>query len=131
MIICGTEFLALEMQAAEEWVSKGGRVDFTSDQEGEGASHDALMDWSKRVGNAALQGISLSSDAFGSLPKFDSQGELVEYSVASPKANLNTIRRLVRDGKWPLEDALQFSTTNPASHLSFKSKGNAARLSLK
>ncbi|KAG0587752.1 hypothetical protein KC19_2G188800 [Ceratodon purpureus] len=110
------------LKAAEEWVSKGGRVDFTSDQEGETASHDALMDWGKRMGNAALQGVSLSSDAFGSLPVFDSKGELVEYNVASPKANLNTIRRLVLDGKWALEDALQLSTTNPASHLSFKSK---------
>lgn len=105
-------------------MTKGGRVDFTADQEDEGASHDALMDWSKRVGNVALRGVSLSSDAFGSLPKFDSKGELVDYTVASPKANLNTMRRLVQDGKWALEDALQLSTTNPASFLSFKSKGN-------
>lgn len=98
-------------------------MDFTSDQEGDGDSHFALMDWSKRVGNAALQRVSLSSDAFGSLPKFDSKGQLVDYTVASPKANLNTIRRLVQDGKWALEDALQLSTTNPASFLSFKSKG--------
>jgi len=114
----------LGIQAAEKWVSRGGRVDFTSDQEGDEDSHLALMDWSKRVGNPALQGVSLSSDAFGSLPKFDSQGQLVDYTVASPKANLNTIRRLVQDGKWALEDALQLSTTNPASFLSFKSKGN-------
>jgi len=117
------------IQAAEEWVTKGGRVDFTSDQEGEGASHNALMDWSKRVGNVALQGVSLSSDAFGSLPTFDSEGQLVDYTVASPKANLNTIRRLVQEGKWALEDALQLSTTNPASFLSFKSKGNNTALS--
>ena len=105
-------------------------MDFTSDQEGEDDSHNALMDWGKRVGNAAIRSVSLSSDAFGSLPKFDSRGELVEYNVASPKANLNTIRRLVLDGKWALEDALQLSTTNPASHLSFKSKGNILLLPL-
>lgn len=99
-------------------------MDFTSDQAGETSSHDALMSWRKEFGNVAIQGVSLSSDAFGSLPKFDSEGHLVEYAVASPKANLNTIRRLVHEGKWALEDALQLSTVNPASFLSFASKGN-------
>lgn len=99
-------------------------MDFTSDQEGETSSHDALMSWRKEFGNVAIQGVSLSSDAFGSLPKFDSEGRLVEYAVASPTANLNTIRRLVHEGKWALEDALQLSTVNPASFLSFASKGN-------
>lgn len=111
------------LKAAEEWVIKGGHVDFTSDQEDERVSYDALMDWNKRIGNIALQRVSLSSDAFGSLPKFNSEGELVDYQVASPKANLNTIRRLVQKGKWALEDALQFSTTNPASFLTLELKG--------
>lgn len=102
---------------------KGGHVDFTSDQEDERVSYDALMDWNKRIGNIALQRVSLSSDAFGSLPKFNSEGELVDYQVAAPKANLNTIRRLVQKGKWALEDALQFSTTNPASFLTLELKG--------
>ncbi|CAM6021666.1 unnamed protein product [Sphagnum balticum] len=111
------------LQAAEEWVAQGGRVDFTADQDGETQSFNALMDWGKRFGNAALTGVSLSSDGFGSLPKFNSKGELEEYAVASPSANLDTIRRLVLQGGWKLEDALVFSTTNPASFLAFKNKG--------
>jgi hypothetical protein len=101
-------------------------VDFTADQDGETQSFDALMDWGRRFGNAALTGVSLSSDGFGSLPKFNSKGELEEYAVASPSANLDTIRRLVLQGGWKLEDALVFSTTNPASFLAFKNKGSVS-----
>jgi hypothetical protein len=101
-------------------------VDFTADQDGETQSFNALMDWGKRFGNAALTGVSLSSDGFGSLPKFNSKGELEEYAVASPSANLDTIRRLVLQGGWKLEDALVFSTTNPAFFLAFKNKGSAS-----
>ena len=86
-------------------------------------SFNALMDWGKRAGNGHLQGISLSSDAFGSLPKYNAKGELIEYGVASPKGNLNTIRRLVQEGNWELEDALKLCTINPATFLGFKTKG--------
>ena len=104
-------------------MSEGGRVDFTADQENESQTLDALIDWGKRVGNSYIKSVSISSDAFGSLPKYNTKGELVEYAIAAPKANLNTIRNLVHRGGWELEDALRLSTINPATFLSFKNKG--------
>ena len=81
------------------------------------------MDWGKRAGNGHLQGISMSSDAFGSWPRYNAKGEIIEMGVASPKGNLNTIRRLVQQGEWDLEDALKLCTINPATSLGFKTKG--------
>ncbi|BBM97801.1 beta-aspartyl-dipeptidase (metallo-type) [Marchantia polymorpha subsp. ruderalis] len=109
-------------EAAERWVAEGGRADLTSDQKGESAAFDTLVDWGKRP-DFALDRISISSDGFGSLPLYDTSGKLLEYGVASPDSNLNTIRRLVLEAGWPLERALQFSTVNPATFLSLPRKG--------
>jgi hypothetical protein len=77
------------------------------------------MERGKCLGNAALASVSLSSEGFGSLPKFNSKGVCIAY----PSANLDTIPTLFLHGGWNLEDALVFNTTNPASFLVFKNKG--------
>lgn len=110
------------VQAAETWIQAGGCVDLTSDQEGESTSFTALKDWGRK-GTVALDHISLSSDGFGSLPYYDAQGRLLKYGIASPKANLDTIRQLVLNGGWTFQQALSLNTVNPAAFLSLQKKG--------
>ena len=60
--------------------------------------------------------VSLSSDAFGSQPKFDNKGECIGLTYASPKYLHKTVQSLVRRGL-PLTEALKLLTTTPATIL--------------
>ena len=64
-----------------------------------------------------------SAFLFRSLPQFDSSGRLVSYSFGLPDSNLKTIQTLVLKYSWPVEEAIQFSTANPATYLNLKGKG--------
>lgn len=44
--------------------------------------------------NVPLRNVTVSSDAFGSLPSYDSDGRLVAYTVADAKALLRTLRNM-------------------------------------
>jgi beta-aspartyl-dipeptidase (metallo-type) len=109
---------ALTEQAAK-WLGAGGMVDFTADDdsENETGTMDALLDFAKR--GLPLSRISVSSDAFGSLPVFDAAGNLVTYEAGSPMVLLETLHKLVLDHGWTLDAALQFFTANPATFLGF------------
>ena len=81
----------------------------------------------------------MSSDAYGSLPRFDPEKRLVGYDVASPGALLDCVRALAhppcdpqvakageasqRDGDLSLEEALALVTRNPAEALGLGTKG--------
>ena len=43
--------------------------------------------------------------------------------MAPPDLALQTIQTLVLKYEWPLEEAIQFSTSNPAIYLNFNQKG--------
>jgi beta-aspartyl-dipeptidase (metallo-type) len=43
--------------------------------------------------------------------------------MSSPDSPLQTIQNLVLKHSWPLEEAIQFSTANPATYLNFQKKG--------
>ena len=57
--------------------------------------------------------VTMSSDAFGSQPRFNAEGECVGLTYASPKYLHKTIQILVRMGM-PFEQALKLLTTTPA-----------------
>ena len=56
--------------------------------------------------------VTMSSDAFGSQPRFNAEGECVGLTYASPKYLHKTIQILVRMGM-PLEQALKYHTGSP------------------
>ena len=70
-----------------------------------------------------LSHITFSSDAGGSLPRFDQAGQLVGMQVGEPSSNLREIRDLVQGEGVSLEDALTLATTNPARILKLRGKG--------
>jgi beta-aspartyl-dipeptidase (metallo-type) len=61
----------------------------------------------------SLNQISLSSDANGSMPVFDSVGKITRLAVADIAALFKAFRKLVQEGM-PLESAVQLVTLNPA-----------------
>lgn len=100
-----------------ELVRRGGFIDFTTgcdDQELE-VNADRLMYCLTSEGVTADH-VTMSSDAFGSQPRFNDHGECIGLSYASPKYLHKTIQGLVRRGL-PLEEALKLLTSTPANLL--------------
>jgi len=61
--------------------------------------------------------VTISSDAYGSMPVFDENGKLVKYDYQRPAVLLETIKKLVVSHSWPLARALPLCTKNPAKFL--------------
>ncbi len=66
--------------------------------------------------------ITMSSDACGSLPDFDKEGNLIRLDMGLPKANHQEFRDMVLEGM-DVSLALKFITSNPARILKLKTKG--------
>jgi len=68
--------------------------------------------------------ITLSSDAGGSLPRFDAAGKLIGVAIGEPASLLTTLREATAGGRVPLASALQTVTANPARILGLRGKGS-------
>jgi len=100
-----------------ELVRRGGFIDFTTgcdDQELE-VNAERLMYCLTSEGVTADH-VTMSSDAYGSQPRFDDKGECIGLTYASPKYLHKTIQALVRRGL-ALEEALKLLTSTPANLL--------------
>ena len=100
-----------------ELVRRGGFIDFTAgcdDQELE-VNADRLAACLSQEGVTADH-VTMSSDAYGSQPRFDDKGECIGLTYASPKYLHRTIQGLVKRGM-ALEEALKLLTTTPANIL--------------
>jgi len=109
---------------AKKWILAGGFVDFTADEANYTVTVDTLHQF--RTDGVDLRRISVSSDAYGSMPEFDSAGRLIRYGVGHPDVTIKTIQTLVLQKGWPLEQALMFSTINPATFTGLANKGTLA-----
>lgn len=69
--------------------------------------------------------ITMSSDAYGSQPRFNDAGECVGLTYASPNSLMGELRRFVFRYSLPLETALGFFTKNPARVLGLEGKKGA------
>lgn len=98
-------------------VRMGGYIDCTagSDDKDVVVNAEKLFELLGRDGVSADH-VTLSSDAFGSQPKFDQYGECIGLTYASPKYLHKTIQILVKMGM-ALEEALKLLTTTPATLL--------------
>ena len=90
------------IDAGADLVRRGGYIDCTA------GADDVL-----HREDVSLDHVTMSSDAFGSQPRFNEEGECIGLTYASPKYLHRTIQILVREGM-PLEDALQLLTSTPA-----------------
>lgn len=102
------------MDDGAELVRRGGYMDCTagSDDRDMEVNAGLLYELLGRDGVSADH-VTLSSDAFGSQPRFNEQGECIGLTYASPKYLHKTIQSLVRRGL-ALEEALKLLTSTPA-----------------
>ena len=102
------------IDAGAELVRRGGYIDCTAGADDVEVEEDTmkLYELLHRDG-VNLDHVTLSSDAFGSQPRFNEEGECIGLTYASPKYLHRTIQILVREGM-PLEQALKLLTSTPA-----------------
>lgn len=114
------------LEDAKEYGKKGGYVDITT------SSYPYFPEYevkpSKCINelvNAGvpLENITFTSDACGSLPGFDEQGNLIKLEMGLPSSNFRELMDAVNHEKIPLEKALKVVTSNPADILKLKNKG--------
>jgi beta-aspartyl-dipeptidase (metallo-type) len=104
-----------------KWIQDGGFLDFTARSS---ATVKALTRYFASGVN--LERVTVSSDAGGSCPSFDKQGNLISYCRIEPDSMLWLLRKLHLELQWPLERALPLFTTNTADLLKFADKGRIA-----
>ncbi len=102
----------------------GCTVDITAFPVEEGEDAYSAADALRRYldSGAPAERVTVSSDAGGCLPCFDTDGRVSRMDVGSAGALLSTIRELLAAGV-PLERALPAFTTNPARLLRLAGKG--------
>jgi beta-aspartyl-dipeptidase (metallo-type) len=70
-----------------------------------------------------LEHITFTSDACGSLPDFDENGNLIKLEMGLPKANFTELIDLIQEEKLPMGKALKVVTSNVADILKLRKKG--------
>ena len=107
-------------QEGKKWLQEGGWIDFTAETTDD-VTANALIEFF--TDQLPLERITVSTDAYGSFPSFDGQGNLLKMDVAKPTSLLQVIRSLYFNHQMKLEQILPFFTTNPARRLGLTHKG--------
>jgi len=114
-------------EAGIRYAQKGGYVDFTTSsipkfqKEGEVKCSIALRRMLEA--NVDVSRITFTSDAQGSLPDFDSSGELIGLKIGRISSLYKEVRDSILKENVPIELALRVITHNPAEILKLKQKG--------
>jgi beta-aspartyl-dipeptidase (metallo-type) len=114
-------------EAGIRYAQKGGYVDFTTSsipkfqKEGEVKCSIALRRMLES--NVDVSKMTFTSDAQGSLPDFDSSGELIGLKIGRISSLYEEVRDSILNESVPIELALRVITQNPAEILKLKQKG--------
>jgi len=109
------------------WVKAGGAADFTAGTPIEKETDDDVsVETAVRLSLAAgapLERLTVSSDANGSVPRFDARGRLTGLTVASESSLLDAFRSIVRRRILDLAGAAGLFASNPARFYKLPGKG--------
>jgi len=107
-----------------ELIKMGGRIDIT-------ASEKAIDQVKYLLDQGAnIEGITVSSDGNGSLPKFDSKGNLIGLKVGDMKTVYKLWKALITKHDVPMEEALKIVTTNVARNLKLEHRKGSIKVGL-
>ncbi|MDB1955191.1 beta-aspartyl-peptidase [Clostridium tertium] len=115
-------------EAGEEYVRKGGFIDFTTSSDpgclepGELRASEGL---SILINNKVdLSHITFSSDGNGSMPIFDKGGNLTKVGICSVSTLYGEVREAIKTYNIKIEDAIKVITSNVAEILKLSNKGS-------
>ncbi|NSL52451.1 beta-aspartyl-peptidase [Calidifontibacillus erzurumensis] len=114
-------------EAGIRFAKKGGYVDFTTStvpiflEEGEVKASKALKQMLEA--NVPIEQMTFSSDGQASLPDFDKNGELIGLKIGKVQSLYDAVVEAILVHKIPIETAIRVVTSNPASILKLKQKG--------
>lgn len=117
------------LESAKEFAKRGGYIDITT------SSYPYFPEYEVKPSKCIpmlleagipIEKITFSSDACGSLPGFDENGNLVKLEMGLPSANFRELIDAVYQEGVPLETALKVLTSNPADILKLNQKGRIA-----
>ena len=96
------------VQEGVEWLRRGGAVDVTAN-----TGAPAVIEQYNASGVDTSR-VCVSSDAYGSIPTFNAQKQLVGYDYGRPDRLLAFLRTMVLGRGHSMEDVLALITENPA-----------------
>ena len=110
----------------EVYAKKGGFIDLTSSdpnflEPGEIRAGEGLSILLRN--GVDIEHITFSSDANGSMPKFDEQGHLVGLGICSVSSLYREVKESIKEHKVPIEEAIKVITSNVANILKLDNKG--------
>ncbi len=117
------------LESAKEFAKRGGYIDITT------SSYPYFPEYEVKPSKCIpllleagvpIEKITFTSDACGSLPGFDENGNLVKLEMGLPNANFRELMDTVYQENIPLETAIKVSTSNPADILKLSKKGRIA-----
>ncbi len=114
------------LEEALAFAQLGGVIDLTAMPEEHSVANHITVEEAillAKEKNVPLERITISSDAHGSLPVFDAQGNLCGLTIASEKSLLQTFQSLLKKKIISLEEAAKLFATNAALAYKLKEKG--------
>lgn len=105
---------------AIEFGKLGGMIDITTGASKYTEPHKAVL-YALEQG-LSIDKITFSTDGHAGLTKFDENGQSIGAKIAQVDKNLEEVVNLIKTG-FPMEEALKLITTNPATNLGLKNKG--------
>ena len=110
-----------------ELIRRGGNIDITAGCDDQSLEEIAdKIVWLLSLEGVTTEHVSMTSDAYGSQPRFDEEGNCIGLTYASPKYLHATIKGLVKRGL-ELEDAVKMLTSTPAEILGKTGKKGCLR----
>mgnify|MGYP000104340567 FL=1 len=111
----------------EAYAKRGGFIDLTTSSDpnflepGEIRAGEGLaILWKNGVD---IEHITFSSDANGSMPRFDEQGHLIGLGICSVASLYREVKASIKNHNVPIEEAIKVITSNVANILKLDNKG--------
>ncbi|PYG87265.1 beta-aspartyl-dipeptidase (metallo-type) [Ruminiclostridium sufflavum DSM 19573] len=106
---------------AVEYLKEGGLIDLTAGFIPNEADKDCIASYTaiKQLIDLGIDTgrVTMSSDAYGSVPVFDEKGNVISSDTVSTKILFDEIRAAIKDLGVPIEKAISIITKNPAGVL--------------
>jgi beta-aspartyl-dipeptidase (metallo-type) len=115
------------LEESIQFIKRGGYMDLTADLDPdppeEGHISVAAAIQSCKEKNAPLANITISSDANGSLPVFDEDGNLAGLTIATQKSLMANFKYLIQEQVLNIPETVRLFSTNTAAFYKLDPKG--------